>query len=159
MRPNTIATLEDLRQAHWFSNVGVVDTTAAKVLSSWDEAIASCSSLEWENLCLEAINQYRERLVERSVDRFKMWNTVVDAVKPAAQTLVREKTRRVVEQHNLPPVFVATVDWDIVGLLMECEYADVYPPGFYASQAYWYVKGHFPCGWEGSFPKGRLVIY
>jgi hypothetical protein len=35
----------------------------------------------------------------------------------------------------------------------------VYPPGFFASNAYWYIKGHFPCGWEGEFPKGTLVIY
>ena len=42
---------------------------------------------------------------------------------------------------------------------MEAEFADVYPPGFYASQAYWYVKGHFPCGWQGEFPNGTLIIY
>jgi len=52
------------------------------------------------------------------------------------------------------------VQWEILGVCMEAEYADVYPPGFYASQAYWYVKGHFPCGWEGGeFPKGKLIIY
>jgi len=159
MHPNTIATLDELRQAHWFNKVGLVDTAAAKVLSSWEEAVAFCGSPEWEDLCLEAANQYRERLLERSPQRFARWNDIVDEVKPYAQALVREKTRHVVETCRLPKVFLDTVDWDIVHLLMECEYADVYPPGFYASQAYWYVKGHFPCGWEGSFPEGRLIIY
>jgi hypothetical protein len=65
----------------------------------------------------------------------------------------------VVAEHDLPKVFLDTVDWDILNLCMEAEYADVYPPGFYASQAYWYLKGHFPCGWQGAFPKGKLVIY
>lgn len=60
MHPRTVATLDKLRQAAWFSYVGVKDTEAAIVLSSWGEAIESCSSLEWENLCLEAVNQYCE---------------------------------------------------------------------------------------------------
>jgi hypothetical protein len=38
-------------------------------------------------------------------------------------------------------------------------YVDLYPPSFFASNAYWYVMGHFPCGWRGEFPKGQLVIY
>ena len=81
------------------------------------------------------------------------------ALKPVTQALVREKTKRVIEENDLPKVFLDTVDWDILHLCMEAEYADVYPPGFFASQAFWYVKGHFPCGWKGEFPKGKLVIY
>ena len=159
MRLTTKATLATLIQAQWFDSVGVHDTDSAIVLSSWGEAIESCSSPEWEDLCLEAANQYRERLLERSVERFRKWNDVVDKMKPIAQALVREKCQQVVEENDLPQVFLDTVDWDIIGVLMEAEYADVYPPGYYASQAYWYVHGHFPCGWQGKFPKGKLIIY
>jgi hypothetical protein len=42
---------------------------------------------------------------------------------------------------------------------MEAEYADVCPPGFFTSIAHWYLNGHFPCGWWGAFPQGKLVIY
>jgi len=108
---------------------------------------------------MEAANEYRERLAEKSFELFEKWNDVVLAVKPAAQELVREKVRSVVLEQNLPKSFVDTVDWDILHLCMESEYADVYPPGFFASQAYWYMKGHFPCGWQGQFPDGRLVVF
>lgn len=160
MSPRTTATLDSLRKIEWFRNVGVRDAQAATVLASWDEAIASCSSPEWEDLCLEAANQYRERLVERSPTEFARWNEVVQEVKPAAIALVREKTQDVVARNSLPKVFVDTVEWDILHLCMESEYADIQQPGFYASQAYWYAQGHFPCGWEGPFPDGgKLVIY
>lgn len=159
MHPRTEATLEKLRQPQWFRCVGVRDTDSADVLSSWAEAIEHCSSIEWENLCLEAANQYRERLAERSPEQFKKWNDIALEIKPAAHALVQEKTKQVIEENNLPTVFLDTVDWDIVHLCMEAEYADVYPPGFFASQSYWYVKGHFPCGWKGEFPKGKLIIY
>jgi hypothetical protein len=159
MHPRTAATLEKLRQEIWFRHVGVRDTEVADVLSSWPEAVESCSSPEWEDLCLEAANQYRERLTERSLARFAKWNDIVLAIKPLSQALVREKTKDVIARNNLPKVFLQTVDWDILHLCMEAEYADVFPPGFYASHAYWYVKGHFPCGWRGAFPQGKLVIY
>jgi hypothetical protein len=71
MHPRTVATLEVLDKAVWFSRVGVKDTEVAIVLSSWEEAIKHCSSIEWENLGLEAINQYRERLVVISKERFR----------------------------------------------------------------------------------------
>ncbi len=160
MHPSTIATLEILEREDWFRNIGVHDTQAADVLSSWSEAIESCSSPEWEDLCLEAVNQYCQRIFERSPTEFRKWNQRVEEVKPHCQALVRRKTRDVIEKNLLPKVFIDTVDWDILHVLMESEYANVFPPGYYTSQAYWYVKGHFPCGWRGPFPNGgRLVIY
>ncbi len=159
MHPRAKATLEKLEEADWFSCVGKKDTTAAIVLSSWTEAIEHCGAIEWENLCLEAVNQYRERLVERSRERFNKWNEIVDELKKTTKPFARRKIEVVVRDHDLPKVFEDTVHWDVLNVCMEAEYADVYQPGYYASQAYWYVKGHFPCGWDGEFPKGKRIIY
>lgn len=159
MHPRTVATLTQLDQANWFTCTGVRDTDKARVLSSWQEAIEHCSSIEWENLCLEAVNQYCERLIERSKERFNKWNEIATEIKQTSEPFVRRKIQAVVCQHNLPTVFESMVQWDILHVCMEAEYAEVYPPGYYASQAYWYVHGHFPCGWEGEFPNGKLIIY
>jgi len=159
MNPRTKATLRQLEEAEWFSKVGQCDTQVAIVLSSWEQAIQSCSSPSWENLCLEGTNSYCERLLEKSPARFNQWNEVVALVKPYSDALVQNKIASVVQENNLPKVFENTVRWDMLHVLIEAEYADVYPPGFYASQAYWYVKGHFPCGWDGIFPDGKLIIF
>ena len=159
MHPRTQATLAELRRVEWFRCVGIRDTDAVDVLSSWYAAIECCTSADWEELCMEATNQYRERLTERSMKQFQQWNNIVIQIKPVVQALVLEKTKNVVEENDLPKAFVDTVDWDILHLCMESEYADVYPPGFFASQAYWYMKGHFPCGWQGEFPNGNLIVY
>jgi len=159
MNPRVEATLGQLEKSDWFARVGVKDAAAAIVLSSWREAIEHCSSIEWENLCMEASNQYRMRLLEKSQERYNQWNELVDQLKPVTEALVRRKIEAVVRVNDLPKVFEDTVHWDILGVCMEAEYADVYPPGYYASQAYWYVKGHFPCGWEGDFPNGKIIIF
>ena len=159
MHTRTIEALEELEAAPWFARVGIHDTKVAIILQSWEEAVAHCESPEWEGLCLEAANRHRERIAERSKERFLRWNQVADEVRAVAIPLVKRKMAEVSQHLELPKAVVDAVRWDIIHLCMESEYADVFPPGFYASQAYWYTKGHFPCGWQGKFPEGMLIIY
>lgn len=151
--------LAELEQRDWFTNVGKRDSENVVFVASWNEAIKSCQDETWENLCQEAANQYRSRLAERNKERFRAWNEHVRELKKATMPLVLRKTKAVVERHALPKAFVDAVQWDILHVCLEAEYADVFPPGFYASQAYWYAKGHFPCGWKGQFPDGKLLVY
>jgi hypothetical protein len=60
----TKATLLQLEELEWFGCVGARDTKAAHVLTSRNEAIASCASQEWEDHCLEAANHYRQPLLQ-----------------------------------------------------------------------------------------------
>ena len=159
MHPRTTATLANLQEATWFDKVGVQDTEAAIVLTSWSDAVESCSSQEWQDLCLEAANRYTEQLFARDPGRFNNWNIVAAEVKQVSVPLVKGKIAEVAQRYSLSKAFEDCVQWDIMHLLMEAEYADVFPPGFFASQAYWYVKGHFPCGWSGQFPQGKLIIF
>jgi len=159
LKDQTIATLKRLEGIDWFYAVGQKDTEQAIVLTSWDEAVTSCACNEWEDLLLEATNRYCQKLASLSGDRFGHWNELVREAKKITEPLVASKIEKTVKNNNLPKIIVDTVNWDILHLLMEAEFADVYPPGFYASQGYWYVHGHFPCGWKGEFPEGILIIY
>ncbi len=159
MNPSTIATLAELDALEWFTAVGKKDTMNAIVVSSWSEAIKHCRSPQWQDLLLEAHNQYFNQVRQRDKARASQWNTVVREVKQATVPLVERKTQAVIAANALPDIFLQTVQWDILHLGLEAEFADVYPPGFFASQAYWYLHGHFPCGWQGNFPDGMLIIY
>ena len=159
MKQQTIATLNQLEKADWFRSIGQQDAKNAIILTSWEEAIVSCSSENWQELLLEAANRYTEQISVRSGERFKEWNNVASTVKNVAIALVNRKTAQIIKDYSLPNIFQDTVQWDIFHLLMEAEYADIFPPGFFASQGYWYIKGHFPCGWRGGFPNGILVIF
>jgi hypothetical protein len=128
-------------------------------VTSWSEAIEHCDSSAWEDLQGEALNQYREFIAHRSKERLRLWNDTVDEVKKITRPLVGRKISAVVQESNLPEIFSIQVNHDITGLCMEAEYADVCPPGFFTSIGYWYVNGHFPCGWQGVFPLGRFMIY
>ncbi len=135
------------------------DTKNTIILSSWKEAITSCSGNDWQDLLLEASNRYTEKLAKVSKERFNAWNQVAEEVKKVTVPLVNNKTYEVAKENHLPQIFIDTVQWVIFHLAMEVEYADVISPGFFAAEGYWYTHGHFPCGWEGAFPEGKLIIY
>jgi hypothetical protein len=159
MNRRTHEILDELQKAHWFSRVGVPDADAVIVLRSWQQAITCCSSLEWENLRLEASGDNHVHVMDRSMERANKWNGIVDDLKKSLVPFVRRKIESVVREHKLPRVFETIIQWEILGVCIETEYADLGLPGFYANLASWYVKGHFPCGWQGVFPQGTLIIY
>jgi hypothetical protein len=104
-------------------------------------------------------NQLREVILEVSKQRFVLWNKIAGDVRQAVIPFVSRKIAAVVRANGLPAALQDQVEWDIIHICMEADYADVVAPGFYARQRHWYIEGHFPCGWEGRFPAGRLIIY
>jgi hypothetical protein len=160
MLPRTKATLDQLKAAAWFSRVGeAVDGQDIVQVPSWSEAMRQCASTDWQALLVEAANRYSEAVARKSPEAFAHWNAIADELRPLVVELVREKTAEVIKRNGLPHSFEQTIQWDTLHLLMESEYADVYSPGFFASQAFWYMEGHFPCGWKGDFPEGQLVVF
>jgi len=159
VHPRTLATLEQLRPILWFSNVGNRNSKAVVILSSWEEAIEFCTGEKWRHFTNEASNQLSLALFKSDKAMFNRWNEVAEELKRATIPLVREKIGSVVVSNSLPIEFEDCVQWDILGLCMESEYADIVKPGFFAALGYWYMVGHFPCGWEGEEGTGKLIVY
>src|SRR2546423_737472 len=109
MHSRTQAILDELERAEWFRAVGQKDTDAEITLSSWEEAITSCSSVEWEDVLIEAANLIRDTIVRHSKERLNQWNTIAAEVKEVTIPLVARKTERLVREHGLPQAFVGTV--------------------------------------------------
>jgi hypothetical protein len=93
----------------------------------------------------------------------------VDEVKQVLKPLFA-RIRTLGSRLSLPEAgFYHQVTWDLVGIGMATEYADVYPPLFSVPVLVpWYRAGHFPCGWDGpildtgwngEFPPYRLYVF
>jgi hypothetical protein len=157
--PRTIATLDKLDSVEWFVNVGSKDQDHVGYVNSWNEAIKSCSTSDWGNLTLEAANQLRERIGEKSRERLNQWNAILKTVKPFSDALVKDKSEDISISHRLPDAFLRCVRWDIFHLCMEAEYSDLVEPAFFSCLSLYYFRGHFPCGFSGVFPQGQLIVY
>ena len=108
---------------------------------------------------MEASNRHFSLTAAKAPERSRQWNEIIEKLKSATVPLVRRQIAKAAFENKLPQVFEDTVQWDILGVCVEAEYSDVQSPGFYASQAYWYINGHFPCGWRGPFPEGQIILY
>ncbi len=159
MKPETLAAFDRLERADWFSALGQPREGPFVIVSSWEEALEQCGSDQWQDLILEAANRYSEAVARKDAERFRLWNMVAVEVRSVALPLVERTLRSVGAVNGLPKALEDAVRWDMIHFGLECEFSDVFPPGFFASQAYWYLNGRFPCGWRGDFPEGKLVLY
>src|ERR1700687_4386008 len=119
MHSRTIATLDQLEKASWFSRVGINEGAGTAVVATWPEAMDRCDSSAWDDLQLEALNRYRVCIARRSAARLHLWNNTLDEVKKISRPLVDRKTAAVVREHALPDIFKIVVNWDITGFCME----------------------------------------
>lgn len=90
---------------------------------------------------------------------FPQWDRIREEIKPRIVALVTEKSRPVVVKAALPDIVVKRATWDVLYMAMEYEFAEVIPPSFFDTMAAFYLHGHFPCGWEGSWPEGELIVF
>jgi hypothetical protein len=63
------------------------------------------------------------------------------------------------QEHHLERAVVHTVQWDILGALMEHTYRDTgHDSSYFLELLAVYEAGHYPAGWRGRWPQGTLVV-
>ena len=65
------------------------------------------------------------------------------------------------DQHTgIDAVVLHSVQYDILGALMENTYMrSGHSAFFFLELLMVYEAGHFPCGWVGDWPQGKLIVY
>ena len=159
MHARIIARIHELEKASWFSRVGVAASPSVATVSSWREAIGYSVAPEWEDLRLDMINEYRVYIHQHHWERLQAWNEIIVEIKKITEPLVDRKTEDVVKRIEPPRSFRTGIYSDVELFCMEAEYDDICPPGFFTRLGAWYLDGHFPCGWWGPFPEGKLIVY
>jgi hypothetical protein len=76
-----------------------------------------------------------------------------------SRSLIDDQLRTITIDPQLQQPLQVELFQDMMGILSEAEYLDVCPPGFFTRYALpSYLRGHFPCGWQGAYPDGQLVV-
>ncbi|MDO7907607.1 hypothetical protein Q5741_14450 [Paenibacillus sp. JX-17] len=156
--------LERVRQIPWLACCG--EPMEGQALSgiqqvqSRDEARRWYESAAWEEVTLEARNTLTSFLHKRYVSQYNEWNTLAKEVKAFMDQEVESKIRQASETYQLGPVWLDGVRWDVLNVIMELSYASLrHTPVFFARLLEVYEMGHLPCGWQGEWPEGKLIVY
>jgi hypothetical protein len=154
-----------LNSISWFTHCGeglaLELTMETEQAGNWTQAIQSCKAPSWENAQLEAQNQLTVWLHLHDRPSHGRWNEIVVAHKDA---IVSPLTDRILvpfqAAHALDIALVHSVQWDVLGALMENSYLrSGHRAFFFLELLTVYEAGHFPCGWQGEWPEGKLLVY
>ena len=160
MRSETLTILDDLKKIRLFGSVGdAVNDQNVVVVRSWQQAINSAERLNWENIRIDWGNSVSGKLAVEFPARFDQWNDVTVELKHALLPIVEEKIAATELDEKIRPKLLNNVRWDLLSLLLESEYSDLVTPHYYAALGIIYFDGHFPCGWEGEYPSGKLMVF
>lgn len=146
-KPLPESRVDELLAVDWFASVGRPELITESALSR-----------DWEEFTLERRNDLTSIVSLRLQQRGSEWNKCARAFKGFFDEHVAPTvTRRLVQVH-LPAELLMVVEWDIVSYMQELNYADVQRPSFFRSLWSAYQSGRFPCGWQGNYPEGALIL-
>jgi hypothetical protein len=154
-----------INSIRWFAHCGeplALDLSmATQAITNWPQAIESCKSTAWENVELEAQNQLTLWLHLHDHDNYRQWNDIANAQKKAVvNPSIEGHVAPFQSQHRLDIALVHCVQWDMLGALMENAYlSSGHSAFFFLELLMVYESGHFPCGWLGEWPQGKLLVY
>jgi hypothetical protein len=159
------AFCDSVRAFPWFSRCGLAPTfdipLPAQPIHTWSEAVAALSATHWTNTTIDARNAFTAYLHKRFNRQFQFWNRITGEAKgQCVEPLSVEIWRPFAMSRNANDALVHSIQWTVLAALMEHEYrACRGAPKFFLHLLDVYRDGHIPCGWEGAWPSGKLLVH
>ena len=151
-----------LKRIPWFSRCGVSEEVEIvlpySLVSTWQSALDALSDPAWEGATAEAQGDLTGRLTKKCPRLYQEWNTLVSEADKLVADHVMPSALKIQASQGLPKLFLDCVEWDIGLAVMEHSYAKYSPHEFFRTLLKVYEKGHFPCGWDGEWPNGTLLV-
>ena len=176
--------IEELKNIKWLENIGrkieiaelypmkkeivfhmnkvekKVFPISIKTINSYDNFIQSLKSIEWENTTLEIENLLTVYLNDKYNKEYQEWNKIVKI----ATEYYENDIKSTINLNNIlkedKETIIQDIRWNIMGILLENSYANLKKESYFKYVIFEiYKNGHIPCGWEGEFPNGKLLIY
>jgi hypothetical protein len=153
------SAIECLKELAWFDKVGTRIRGPAKivVVRSWPEALT----------VLDDDAHYDEKGFPRAVVE-RVW-PVTKARKTGAWWLAaRDEAERFYDYSGFIPrsldKSMREVLWEHLYTFISLLFAEIVGGSrvrstYLREQLQWYCAGHFPCGWEGQWPRGKMKVY
>jgi len=154
--------LERLEQLPWLQNCGqpLPPGISALRAASWAEAQESCASLKWENVGLDAKGEITELLSRKRCREYEDWNKIAAAGRKWAAEFLKPLVETVATREGFSDEVYVCMRWDVIGMIHAHAYERFRVPTFYSKTIFGiYAAGHFPCGFDGDWPSGQLVVY
>lgn len=157
--------LNRITAINWFSRCGEKDDLNLRIpyryVNSWKEAQKLYRHRDWEKIQMLGQNSITGYLYDHYPQAYdKDWNPLVTQAREFISSMVTPKAQEFMERNSLCEVFVHSVQWDVLHIIMEDAFREAdLPVRFFSELLTLYEKGHFPCGWAGGdWYSGQLAV-
>jgi hypothetical protein len=157
LAPRTVVLIDRLFSVPWFTRVGEPIGENIRAVNSWSAAIEYVK--DPDQVFLEVSGDYTVNLHKTAPKDYQRWNKIADLLVGQLEPRIEERIDRLPLDRTLLKPVRDRARWSLLHACIESEYLDVVPAGFYLPLSDWYMKGRFPCGWEGRYPAGMLAVY
>ena len=152
--------LAELERIPWFENIGkdVSPTAHVEQIHEWQEWPGpEDSSLDEAGVWQQSLHdEIYSSARDKSTQLAELWNRIHTIVfRDAAPKVPYDPDQ---DAWHAPSVAVWDAAW-AAGLIGLCIYLNRTIPTELQQQWAWFVQGHWPCGWRGEFPNGKLMIF
>jgi len=149
---------ERVKVIDWFNQLGTPPLQANYISVDQNNFIKSIESIEWENATLEARNEITGFLSTKHKIIFQNWNFLADEAKDFVENSIIPLIPSI--DHIDMNIVLTNLKWDLVNYLIEDAYKDkLRMTLFFNNLLSIYESGHIPCGWDGQWPNGQLIVY
>lgn len=148
-----------LIQIELFCSIGLPLTdNNVCLVSSWEEAEFYCRSESWGEVQLEERNKFTLKLNSDDASALDNWSRDLKLVRSQLEDAINQHLEDKFFIRNYKAVFNSVL-WDFISIAMISNCSDIECSNFYSTLFKYYDAGHFPCGWKGAWPEGRLMVY
>lgn len=128
-----------------------------------EEAIASLKNYLWDNIENDEFNTLFEWF--RTTSICLDWERSVSSIRkdyiPIFDSNIEKITKEIFKDNS--KLVMDTINYDILMIIMRLEIKKKSiredGPTFYDNILKIYQSGHFPCGWSGEYPNGKILVY
>jgi hypothetical protein len=143
------------------TKVGTGDLPGVTRVATCTDAMKHTNTDKTSEFLVESMKFVGERVQQIDYNLYNLWNIFAAHGKTHLAEIndkyIFPRIPRDIDARDV----AGMVNWVIVGATIERCYAivGVVEPMWATRWCQLIVDGYFPCGWEGEFPNGRLIVY
>ncbi|MCT4583982.1 MAG: hypothetical protein N4A54_03570 [Peptostreptococcaceae bacterium] len=155
--------IQKLKEIPWFENCQQSDAISKFDISycnSVNSTIKHCSSIRWENLLLDKSEDISCHIIVNGIKTKYKWNDVVKTISkyilPKILNYVENKWIDKYEKNEKIRIEFNSV---LMNFLLAHIFSKYKEEPFHDELLKIYEQGYFPCGWKGTYPEGKIIIF
>ena len=163
IRKSVEEMVERLKNVPWFENCGTLNATSqfeisyAKDVSS---VVKHCSSTRWGNILLDKWQDVSSYITVNRVKTRYRWNDVVIIIKnKILPNLLEYVVKEWNKKYEQSEYIEKKINSNLLFFLALYAFKEYKEEPFHNELLNIYEQGYFPCGWKGTYPNGKIIIF